>query len=156
MEKEPERRYQQVSQIKTSVETILQTAPQAGAPTPSNVRTPSRAGGQAKLACIGVVTGMAGLLAIWFCWHLLSGTGENIRRDLVKPVSATTAYKGDIGVYLNSLATVDSSNSVFFQMDQKYCQEVIKKFDARQAFTVEADTPKGKGSATVSWRRWII
>jgi hypothetical protein len=41
-------------------------------------------------------------------------------------------------------------------MDQKYCQEVIKKFDARQAFTVEADTPKGKGSATVSWRRWII
>ncbi len=62
----------------------------------------------------------------------------------VKRVSAATAHKGDIGRYVSSLGTVSSSNSVFFQIDQEYCQEVFKKFDAHRALTVEADDPQGR------------
>ena len=58
-------------------------------------------------------------------------------------VSATTADKGDIAVRLEVLGTVESSNSVFFAIAQDYCQEVIRKFDAHQALTVEAFDRQG-------------
>ena len=53
-------------------------------------------------------------------------------------VSATMAHKGDIGVWLTELGTVESSNSVMFQIPEDYCQEVVRKFDAHQELTVEA------------------
>jgi hypothetical protein len=56
----------------------------------------------------------------------------------VKEVSAATARKGDIEVRLSCIGTVESSNSLFFAIPQDYCQEVIRKFDAHQALTVEA------------------
>jgi serine/threonine protein kinase len=56
----------------------------------------------------------------------------------VKQVSAATARNGDIGVRLAALGTVESSNSVVFAIPEDYCQEVIRKFDAHQAMTVEA------------------
>jgi serine/threonine protein kinase len=155
LEKKPELRYQQVSEVKTMVETILQTAAsdaskgEAGPEcreTSSNARTGSRAGGWPKYAY--VVAGIALVLAIWFCWHRLlrppGPLGGTMNRGQVKQVSATTARKGDIGVYLNSLGTVESSNSVMFQIVEDDCQAVIKKFDAYQALTVEAFNRQGE------------
>jgi len=62
----------------------------------------------------------------------------------VEPVSAATAHEGDIGRYTNGLGTVESSNSVTFQIPQELCQEVIRKFDAHQALTVEAFDRQGQ------------
>ena len=59
-------------------------------------------------------------------------------------VSATTARKGDIGVRLDAPGTVESSNSVMFVIPEHYCQEVIKKFDAHEALTVEAVNRQGE------------
>jgi serine/threonine protein kinase len=61
----------------------------------------------------------------------------------VKQVSATTARNGDIGVRLNAIGTVESSNSVMFVVPENYCQEVIHKFDSHQALAVEADNRQG-------------
>ena len=74
LEKKPELRYQQVSEVKTMVETILQTAASDASKgeadpecreTSSSARTGSRAGGWPKYAY--VVAGIALVLAIWFC-----------------------------------------------------------------------------------------
>ena len=74
LEKKPELRYQQVSVLKTQVETILQdVAPEAlkdeAAPerkaTPSDARTVGLARGWAKRAYTGAALGMAVALAIW-------------------------------------------------------------------------------------------
>jgi serine/threonine protein kinase/HEAT repeat protein len=59
-------------------------------------------------------------------------------------VASATAQKGDIGVRLQSLGTVDSSNSVTFAIAEDHCQEVIRKFDAHQVMTVEASNSKGE------------
>jgi multidrug efflux pump subunit AcrA (membrane-fusion protein) len=101
----------------------------------------SRAGGWLKYVCAGAAAGTAGVLAIWFGLHLLRPPGffEGSRNPgPVKEVSATTARNGDIGVRLDSLGTVESSNSVMFAIPEDYCQTVIRKFDAHQALTVEA------------------
>ena len=181
LEKEPERRYQPVSEVRTALETILQTAspdaskgtarPERGA-TPPKMRSASRAGGWPKYAYLGIAAGIVALPAIWFCLHLvlrspgaLGGSGNRgpvkqasatmarqgdmgVRRNFpgavespgsaVKQVSATTARQGDIGVYLDALGTVESLNSVTFAITEDDCQEVIKKFGAHQALTVEA------------------
>jgi hypothetical protein len=157
LEKEPERRYQQVSQVKTAVETILQSAPsdalkgEAGPErggTPSDAPTASRAGGWPKYVYVGVVSGMAAVLAYLVCTHLLfrSPGPHGGRRDIGPPrqVSATTARIGDIRVGVNYLGTVESSNSVTFAVSEDYCQEVIRMFDARQAMTVDAYDSQGQ------------
>ena len=204
LEKEPERRYQQVSQVKTAVETILQTAAaergakqeatqktertdalrgEAGPKregtlskwlaasiadgdkiqaflddivTPSGARGGPRAAGGRKHAYLGIAVGIAAALALLFCLRLVLRAraaamearvaeqlhvqaGRNSRENgLVKQVSAATARQGDIGVWLQSLGTVASSNSVMFPIPQDNCQEVVRKFDAHQALSVEA------------------
>jgi hypothetical protein len=59
-------------------------------------------------------------------------------------VSATAARTGDVEVWLQAQGTVASSNSVFFQIAEDDCQEVIRKFDAHQALPVEAFDRQGK------------
>jgi serine/threonine protein kinase len=66
------------------------------------------------------------------------------RKGPVNQVTATTARIGDIGVILNSLGTVESSNSVMFSISEDYCQEVIRKFDAHQALPVDAENQQGQ------------
>jgi RND family efflux transporter MFP subunit len=61
----------------------------------------------------------------------------------VKQVSATTARNGDIEDRLYCIGEVDSTNSVMFAIPQWKCQEVIRKFDAHQALTVEAYDAQG-------------
>jgi hypothetical protein len=61
-----------------------------------------------------------------------------------KQLAATTVRRGDIGVHLDALGTVESSNSVVFAIPESYCQEVIKKFDAHQELTLEAYTSQGE------------
>jgi predicted Ser/Thr protein kinase len=182
LEKEPERRYQQVSQVKTAVETILQSAaPDAmkgeagpqGEATPSNARPGRRAGGWRQHPYLVRAVGIVAVLVVWFGSRLwldssararaverrnlelvkvqnrLAEQGVRLRAvgnrnpGLVKQVSATTAHKGDIGVWLASLGTVGPSNSVMFAISEDNCQEVIRKFDAHQALTVEAYNRQG-------------
>ncbi len=128
LEKEPERRYQQVSEVKTAVETILQTAapdalkgeasPERGA-TPKR-RTGSRAGGWSKYAYLGIAAGIVAVPAIWFCLHLLLRSprplGESRERAPVKQVSATAARKGDMEVRMNPPGAVESSKPVVKQV----------------------------------------
>jgi len=71
----------------------------------------------------------------------------------VKDVSATTAREGDIGVHLDSPGRVESSNSVSFAIPEGHCQEVIRRFDAHQALTVEAYNPQRErfGHGLLAW-----
>ena len=59
------------------------------------------------------------------------------------PVLAIPAQKGDIGVYLLSLGTVESSTSVLFPIVEDHVQEVVKKFDAGESLTVDAYDRQG-------------
>jgi len=149
LEQKPELRYQQVSEVKTMVETILkteaaeaakiETGPKRGTAT-ANPQTASRTGGWRKYAdvVVGAIAGTAAVLAVLLCLHLWSPFWGTQKPGLVTPVAAATARVGDIGVYLASLGTVDSSNSAIFTIAEDDCQEVIRKFDAHQALPVEA------------------
>jgi HEAT repeat protein len=66
-----------------------------------------------------------------------------IGKGLVKQVSATRARKGYIPVSIRYVGTVESSNSVMFSIAEEYSQAVIRKFDAHQELTVEADNSHG-------------
>ena len=70
-------------------------------------------------------------------------SATSIQRE-EKPVSATTARKGDVAESVLALGTVESSNYVSFAIPENYCQEVIRKFDAHQALTVEAFDRQGE------------
>jgi multidrug efflux pump subunit AcrA (membrane-fusion protein) len=115
------------------------------------IATPSGARGRrrARYAFVGVAAAvcLAALLAVLFCFHPALKSPGPARASRtpgpVKQVSATTAHKGDIGVWLTALGTVDRSNSVIFSISQDYCQEIIRKFDAHQALTVEAYSRQG-------------
>jgi multidrug efflux pump subunit AcrA (membrane-fusion protein) len=69
---------------------------------------------------------------------------EESKMNLQPALLATAAYKGDFAVRLTSLGSVDSSNSVIFSIAQDYVQEVVKRFDAGQLLTVEAEDRAGK------------
>ena len=60
------------------------------------------------------------------------------------PVLATAASSGDIAVRLDSFGSVDSSNSAVFTIRESAVQEVVKRFDAGQLLTVEAEDRDGK------------
>jgi len=60
------------------------------------------------------------------------------------PVLATAAYNGDIAVRLDSLGNVESSNTVTFPIAENYAQQLVKRFDAGQVLTVEAEGGDGK------------
>ena len=45
-------------------------------------------------------------------------------------VVAVHAYKGDLGIHLSAIGTVESSNTVLFAIPSTYVQTVVKKFDA--------------------------
>jgi hypothetical protein len=144
LEKKPELRYQQASQLKTTVETIAQSPEDsARSKGTSKARRIVWAASEwfavvcAALGCLAALLALGGVL--W--WNKYERS--KLAAAKVKQVSATAARKGDIGEYLDSLGTVNSSNSVFFQIDQKYCQEVIRKFDAHQELPVEASDAQG-------------
>jgi len=60
------------------------------------------------------------------------------------PVPAAAAYSGDIAVRLDAIGTVESTNSAVFSIPQMAVQEVVKRFDAGQLMTVEAEDRDGK------------
>lgn len=62
-----------------------------------------------------------------------------VRRELpVLDITAAAAHKGDIGVYINALGVVESSNVVSFAISEDYVEQVVRKFDAGQKLAVEA------------------
>ncbi|HTA30171.1 MAG TPA: protein kinase [Candidatus Cybelea sp.] len=67
-----------------------------------------------------------------------------VRNGQANLVSATAARTGDIGVRIQSLGTVESSNSIVFTIAENSCQEVIRKFDAHQTLAVEATNSQGE------------
>jgi serine/threonine protein kinase len=151
LEREPARRYQQASQVKTAVETITRSSvvqPGSMAGTELRPRLRSRILMGAGLALVVLLTG--GALGYR---HWVSGRDQAARSGAELPVVATAVIKGDVGRYLGSFGTVESSNSVQFQITEDAVQEVVKKLDARQPLPIEAydrDNKKrfGRGSVT--------
>ncbi|MGD0536448.1 MAG: protein kinase [Verrucomicrobiota bacterium] len=147
LEKEPERRYQHASEVKTAVETIAQTS------VPKAKNEPSKLWGGVSMfnnghIRVGISLAVAGLLLIGvlrytiFRSHLPQEAVQN--PDAETPVLATAAYNGDFAVRLVCLGSVDSSNSVVFSIPDRAVQEVVKRFDAGQLLTVEAEDRDGK------------
>ncbi|SPE58943.1 putative Mitogen-activated protein kinase kinase [Verrucomicrobia bacterium] len=145
LEKEPARRYQHVSQVKTAVETILQT-PKSGAP-----EHPTRTAGALRwrrdhVAHVLLAAAVLVALALfpgspWGRWVLRQvGHARGTTQIPAAPrqLSAIAARKGDIGVYLSCLGLVESSNSVTFSIAEDYVQPMFKKFDAGQPLPVVA------------------
>ena len=132
---------QRLDQAKTAEKSI------GGAATPDTFAAPSKGragrptGGWPRFAFIGVIGGIAALLASWFCLRLLLRSpgppAGNTSRDAVLEVTTVTVLQGDIGVRLACLGTVASSNSVIFSISEDDCQEVIRRFDAHQALPVD-------------------
>jgi serine/threonine protein kinase len=159
LEADPERRYQQASQVKTAVETITQSA------TP--VRSEARAGlgpkpsplpeasllrslrEKAQRRFIAVALVIAGLLCVSFVFLRAARArrAEQMARTQALaapiPVFAVSAQKGDISDYLTGVGSVESSNSALFSIPQNYVQEVVKKLDAGQSLTVSAYDQSG-------------
>jgi serine/threonine protein kinase len=151
LEREPACRYQQVGQLKTAVETITQSAgadpgtkglgtdpkPLSG----SGVRWVRVANPRLmRMAAIALLLAAAFLASLLFL-HMRSrqARGTAQERDEIPPVIATPAQKGDIGIYVTSLGTVESSNSVVFQIAEDYVQQVAKAFDAGQPLPIDAN-----------------
>jgi hypothetical protein len=152
LEVDPERRYQEASQVKTAVETITQgplpsaREPQAGTgPKTPPVPDVSLAGsvhGSARRRFVAVVLSIALLLSISL--GLIVFLKVRREYEMAKalaapvPVFAVSAQKGDISVSLTSPGLVESSNSALFSIPGDYVQEVVKKFDAGQSLLVTA------------------
>ncbi len=147
LEKEPERRYQHASEVKTAVETIAQTS------VPKAKNEPSKPWGGVSMfnnrhIRVGMFLAVAGLLLIGVLRYTILRSHrpqEAVQNpDAETQVLATAAYNGDFAVRLACLGSVDSSNSVVFSIPDHAVQEVVKRFEAGQLLTVEAEDRDGK------------
>ena len=59
------------------------------------------------------------------------------------PVLAMSAHRGNIGVYLACVGSVESSNLALFNIPGQFVQEVVKKLDAGQSLTITAYDQSG-------------
>jgi HEAT repeat protein len=130
---------------RNGVETELVGSARA-TPTASHQATPAKSlgGGWKKVA--GVLAAV--MLVFGLGWAYRASRARRAELEAIKNrqfqrIDATTARKGDIGRRVAAVGTVESSNSVVFAIDERYCQEVIRKFDARQILTVDATTTDG-------------
>jgi hypothetical protein len=146
LEKEPQRRYQQVSEVKTALDTIVQTAApdqSKSAPVANSTSSPivDGTGRLRKYGYISLAT-CVGLVAVWLCLRMYAGwsraSEEHARDALRTPFAAAAVRKGDIGVSLSAVGTVESPNSVGFAIAESYAQEVFRRFDAHQPLPVDA------------------
>jgi predicted Ser/Thr protein kinase len=152
LEVDPERRYQQASQVKTAVETITQSplsvAGDAQTGTGSNtspvpeVNLARAVRQKAMRRFVGVALGILALLCVSFAllriWRVRRAQEMAQALAAPIPVFAVSAQKGDVSVFLTCVGTVESSNSVMFALPENRVQEVVKKFDAGQSQTVTA------------------
>jgi len=168
LERKPELRYQQASEVKTCVETIVSStsggaapdsAPNQSAINQTKWRNPDNHSflfyfsKRYSRVVVGCLRGAACLLGIILLVSF-SGVWTNLRfhrpqqavqnPDAGIPVQAIAAYKGDIPFRIASLGTVDSSNTVVFTIAQDYVQAVVKRVDARERLPVEAEDRAGK------------
>jgi serine/threonine protein kinase len=149
---EPERRYQQVSQVKTAVETITQssTPDSTGNESRSSWKTLPRSALTTIYNIRGrVLVGVLALLVLWFLLMFVRARQSQIAAEMARaqaaemaatPISvlAFPAEKGDIRVCINCLGVVASTNTVDFAIPESYVQEVVHRFDTGQALAVEA------------------
>jgi tRNA A-37 threonylcarbamoyl transferase component Bud32 len=152
LERKPELRYQQASQVKTIVETIAGTPEEIGGRPPAEVPE-----GRLFLFNRRYLLKVCAVLAVGIVLVCVQnkaiksylGLTESPQLSVtvhsgIIPVLAAAAFKGDIPVRIASLGTVDSSNTVVFSIAQDYVQDVVKRFDARERLPVEAEDRAGK------------
>jgi serine/threonine protein kinase/uncharacterized membrane protein len=96
------------------------------------------------IAFVGLLTAIAIPNFIRARRHTIALHEQQVAARHEQQISATTAQIGNIGVHLDCLGTVESSNSVVFQIAEDYCQEVIREFDEHEALTVEAFNRQGE------------
>lgn len=155
LQEEPERRYQQASQIKTAVETVANTPipsqekekdfgiptslPKADGSLP--VR-PSRPLLRTVCTAIGALLGVALLVfvAAWFAYLRLR-VPQPPGTPLV--VHVYPASKGDVRVYPTFLGSVVSSNLATFSIPQDWVQDFARKLNAGERLPVRAYTRGG-------------
>ncbi len=155
LQEEPERRYQQASQIKTAVETVASypipskekekttSIPGAGSNAEVNRSAPtSRPLLRTVLTGIGVLLGVAllGFVAAWFAYWRLQALRPP-STPLV--VYAYPASKGDVRVDLSFPGSVVSSNSVAFSIPQSWVQDFVRKFKAGERLPVRGYVAEG-------------
>ena len=154
--KEPERRYQQASHLKTAVESVSSEGGPREAAASSGLRQILHAPGQARRMVVGGVLALlafavlavvaVGLLVLearrseqGSRAELSAGeAAQHLVASAPTQVLAIPARKGDLRVYLNSLGTVASSNTIEFSIPQDYVQEVVRKLDSGKPIAVEA------------------
>jgi tRNA A-37 threonylcarbamoyl transferase component Bud32 len=155
LEKKPELRYQQVSEVKTMVETIAATPPSSSPREPAQaekskvIQKPDRfwrwfAVAVFAMIAVPFIISILGLLAAIAIPNFVKARQQAQANAQRQMVAAAVARTGDIEVYRQCLATVESSNSVMFQIAEDDCQEVIRKFDAHEPLTVEAFNRQGE------------
>ena len=152
LEVDPERRYQQASEVKTAIETITQ-GPMPGAREtqagtgrkPSSVPDVNLVGsvhGQLRRRFVVVALSVLLLLSIslGLLVFLKGHRAYKMAQALAAPtpVLAASAQKGEVRSYLAAIGSVESSNSVVFQIPENYVQEVVKRLDAGQSLTLTA------------------
>jgi hypothetical protein len=156
LEKEPERRYQQASQVKTAVQAITADSLAQGVTggravyEKEGIKTnavgaaePPRSGSRAwkitALAILALVV-LNCIIAVIALRPTASGPRPPRPQAASTPVQvvAVHAYKGDLGIHLSAIGTVESSNTVLFAIPSTYVQTVVKKFDAGESLPIEA------------------
>jgi multidrug efflux pump subunit AcrA (membrane-fusion protein) len=122
---------------------------------PSRLRQILHAGGQPRRVVVGVVLALLAfsVLAVAAVGFLMEARrSEQAAREVQSAMEAAqhlvpgapaesfaiAARKKDINVYLSSLGTVASSNSVVFSISEDYVQEVVRRLDSGQPIAVEA------------------
>jgi serine/threonine protein kinase len=161
LESEPELRFQQASQVKTAVETILQDSipgPQKRE-TRTQGKSASSAGARRQpvhyfwgLGILLILVGLVvALLAVRFFRRQVA-MREAIAAEAIAakalaaraPVSAIPAETGQVRIYLHLIGTVESTNSATFAIAEEYAPEIIRKRNAGQTLTVQAFDHQGE------------
>lgn len=155
LEQEPERRYQQASQIKTAVETVASTPlrskeseriPLVPTSLPRMERSkqpqPSRPLVRGLLWVASLLLGL-GLLAFGGSWFAYRRHQVSLPPSTPLRVLAYATERGNVRVYLTLPGSVVSSNAVDFSISQSWVQTIVQKFRADEKLPVIAYSSQG-------------
>ncbi len=150
LEGEPERRYQQASQLRTAVETIIPgTDPTTQEPNAGTSR-PGSSSKEAKLQPVHQFSRIGILLAVVCLGAIVVGItlwrrdrdsrAERSARAVATAASvyAVPAEKGAIGLYLAVIGTVESTNAAAFTIPENRAPEIVRDLHSGQRVAVQA------------------
>lgn len=123
LEEEPDRRYQQASQVKTAVETVALN------------RHALRHTGRGVVA--GFVAGLAAVLVVSAITIFTKRHAAHPVSQPVKETPSTATVPAENPGILNCYAVAESSNMVAFQVSEDHVQQLVRTFDAHKPIPVD-------------------